>query len=118
MKSPYELRANDEDEEGGAAPSDDDEGSDAKSDSGSDRSSNDSGCGDDVATVIVRATTVKTMIANTVAMTRANSPVIGKMKTQIFSMKNMMMMWTTMMKILKLMSNLTSGVTLIVTITG
>ena len=61
---------------------------------------------------------MKTMIANTVAMIRENPLVIEKMKTQIFSMKNMMMMWTTMMKILKMMPNLRSGVTLIVTNTS
>ena len=42
LKSPYELKANDKDEEGGAASSDDDQGSDAKSDSSSDSSSSDS----------------------------------------------------------------------------
>ena len=47
MKSPYELRANDEDEERGAAPSDDEDESDDKSDSSSDGSSNDSGHDDD-----------------------------------------------------------------------
>ena len=66
------------------------------------------------ATKTVRATTVKTMIANIVAMTEVNPLVIKKMKMQIFSMKNMMMMWTTMMKILKMMSKLIGGVTLIV----
>ena len=71
-----------------------------------------------IAVPIVRATTMKTMIANTVAMIRENPLVIEKMKTQIFSMKNMMMMWTTMMKILKMMPNLRSGVTLIVTNTS
>ena len=71
-----------------------------------------------IAAPIVRATTMKTMIANTVAMIRENPLVIEKMKTQIFSMKNMMMMWTTMMKILKMMLNLRSGVTLIVTNIG
>ena len=71
-----------------------------------------------IAVPIVRATTMKTMIANTVAMIRENPLVIEKMKTQIFSMKSMMMMWTTMMKILKMMPNLRSGVTLIVTNTS
>ena len=47
LKSPYELRANDEDEEGGAAPSDDNEGSDANSDSSSDNNNSDSGHSDD-----------------------------------------------------------------------
>ena len=39
LKSPYEAKTNDEDEEGGEAPSDDDEGSDNKSDSSHDSSS-------------------------------------------------------------------------------
>ena len=47
LKSPYEARTNDEDEEGGEAPSDDDEGSDSKSDSSSDSSSSDSGDSED-----------------------------------------------------------------------
>ena len=47
MKSPYELRVNDEDEKGGTAPSNDDEGSDTESDSSSDNSSSDSGHSDD-----------------------------------------------------------------------
>ena len=69
-------------------------------------------------TATVRATIVKTMIVNTVAMIRVNPLVIEKLKTQIFSMKNMMMMWTTMIKILKMMPKLTGEVTLIVTNTG
>ena len=47
MKSPYELRAYDEDKERGVAPSDDDDRSDDKSDSSSDNSSSDSGHDDD-----------------------------------------------------------------------
>ena len=47
LKSPYEVRTSDEDGEGGAAPRDDDEGSDAKCDSSSDSSNSDSGHGDD-----------------------------------------------------------------------
>ena len=43
LKSPYELRANDEDEERGAAPSDDEDESDDKSDSSSDSNSSDNG---------------------------------------------------------------------------
>ena len=46
LKSPYELRANDEDEEGGTAPSDNEDGSEDKSNS-SDNSSHDSGHDDD-----------------------------------------------------------------------
>ena len=45
LKSSYEVRTSDEDEEGGEAPSDDNE--DSKSDSSSDRSHNDSEHGDD-----------------------------------------------------------------------
>ena len=47
MKSHYEARASDEDEEGGETPSDDDEGRDNKSNSGSDRSSSNSGDSED-----------------------------------------------------------------------
>ena len=45
-----------------------------------------------IATTIVRATIMKTMIANKVAMIGLNPPVIEKMKTQSFTMKNMKMM--------------------------
>ena len=47
LKSLYELRANDEDEEGEAAPGNDDEGSDTESNSSSDNSNNDNGHDDD-----------------------------------------------------------------------
>ena len=47
LKSPYELRPNDEDQEGGAALSDYEDGSEDKSDSSSDNSNNDNGHGDD-----------------------------------------------------------------------
>ena len=47
LKSPYELRANDGDEEKGITPSDDEDGSEDKSNSSSDSSSNDSGHDDD-----------------------------------------------------------------------
>ena len=47
LKSPYELRANDGDEEGGTAPSDDDEGNEDKSDSCNDNNSSDSRHDDD-----------------------------------------------------------------------
>ena len=47
LKSPYELRANDGDEEGGTASSDDEDGSEDKSDSSSDNSSSDGGHDDD-----------------------------------------------------------------------
>jgi len=45
-----------------------------------------------ITTTMVRATTMKTMIANTMAMIGANPLVIEKMKMQSFTMKNMMMM--------------------------
>ena len=47
LKSLYELRANDEDEEGGVAPNNDDEESDTESNSSSDSNSNDNGHDDD-----------------------------------------------------------------------
>ena len=47
MKGPYEGRTSDENEEGGEAHSDDDEGSNSKNDSSSDSSSIDNGDGED-----------------------------------------------------------------------
>ena len=47
LKSPYEARTSDEDEEGGEAPSDSDEGSNSESDNSSDSSSSDNGDGED-----------------------------------------------------------------------
>ncbi|KAK4581479.1 hypothetical protein RGQ29_024918 [Quercus rubra] len=47
LKSLYKLRASDKDEEMGAAPNDDEDGSEDKSDSSSNSSSNDSGPDDD-----------------------------------------------------------------------
>ena len=47
LKSPYELKANDGDKEGGTTLSDDEDGSEDKSDSSCDNSSNDSGRNDD-----------------------------------------------------------------------
>ena len=44
------------------------------------------------ATMLVRATTMKTMIANIVAMIGVNPLVIEKMKMRGFIMKSMMMM--------------------------
>ena len=68
-----------------------------------------------IAASIVRVIAVKIMIARTEAMIGVNPLVIEKMKMQIFFIKNITMMWTTMMKILKMMLKLTSGVTMIVT---
>ena len=53
LKSPYELRANDEDKEGGVALNDDEDEGDDKSDSGS--SSSDGGHGDDDSTKVWHA---------------------------------------------------------------
>ena len=64
------------------------------------------------ATLIVMTTT-EFMTACTVEMIGVNPLVIEKMKMQIHSIKNMMMMWTTMVKILKMMLKLTGGATLI-----
>ena len=47
LKSPYELKANDGDKEGGIALSDDDEGSEGKIDSSCDNNNSDSGHDDD-----------------------------------------------------------------------
>ena len=47
LKNPYELRASDGDEEGGTTPSDDEDGSEDKSNISSDGSSSDSGHNDD-----------------------------------------------------------------------
>ncbi|KAK9997905.1 hypothetical protein SO802_017508 [Lithocarpus litseifolius] len=47
LKSPYEVRISDEDEERGEDPSDSDEGSNSKSDSSNNNSSNDDGDGED-----------------------------------------------------------------------
>ena len=50
MKSPYEVKTSDEDEEGGEAPSNDDKSSNSKSDSSSNDSSSDSGNDEDDST--------------------------------------------------------------------
>ena len=94
MKSSYERRANDEDEKRGATPNNDDEGSDAKSDSSSDSSNSDRDMVMVTVTVtmIVRVITMKTMIANIVAMIGVNPQVIEKMKIRGITMKSMMMM--------------------------
>ena len=63
---------------------------------------------------IVMATAVEVMISHTVEMIRVNPLVIEKMKMQTYSMRNMTMMWTTMIKILEMMLKVTIGTTLIV----
>ena len=67
---------------------------------------------------IVMTTTTEVMIAHTAEMIKANPLVIEKMKTQNYSMRNMTVMWTTMIKILKMILKLTGEVTLIVINTG
>ena len=67
---------------------------------------------------IVMTTTTEVMIAHTAEMIKANPLVIEKMKTQTYSMRNMTVMWTTMIKILKMILKLTGEVTLIVINTG
>ena len=47
---------------------------------------------------IVMTTVVKVKIAHTVEMIRVNPLVIEKIKMQTYSMRNMTMMWTIMMK--------------------
>ena len=67
---------------------------------------------------IVMTTTTEVMIAHTAEMIKVNPLVIEKMKTQTYSMRNMTVMWTTMIKILKMILKLTGEVTLIVINTG
>ena len=71
-----------------------------------------------IATPIVMMTAVEIMIAHTVEMIGVNPLVIEKMKIQTYSMTNMIVMWTTMIKILKMTLKLTGGATLIVINTG
>ena len=114
MKSPYELRANDEDEEAGAALSDDEN----------------EGMTRVIVVVIAVAmmvdmvmmttapmvTTIvmEVMIAHTAEMIGVNPVVIEKMKMQTYSMRSMTVMWTTMIKILKMILRLIGGAILIV----
>ena len=51
-----------------------------------------------IATPIVMTTVVKVKIAHTVEMIGVNPLVIEKIKMQTYSMRNMTMMWTIMMK--------------------
>ena len=92
LKCLYELRANEEDQEGGIALNDDDEdGSEDKSDSVV-----------TTATMIVDmmmmtatpigTTTAEVMIAHTVVMIGVNPIVIEKMKMRTYSMRNMTVM--------------------------
>ena len=51
-----------------------------------------------IATPIVMTTVVKVKIAHTLEMIGVNPLVIEKIKMQTYSMRNMTMMWTIMMK--------------------
>ena len=51
-----------------------------------------------IATLIVMTTVVEVMIACSVVMIGVNPLVIEKIKMQTYSMRNMTMMWTIMMK--------------------
>ena len=97
MKSLYELRANDGDKEGGTAPSDDENGSDDKSDSSSDNSSSDSGHDDDDSSTNSDDNS-RSYDSLAVVMIGVNPLVIEKMKMQTYSMMNMIVIWTIMMK--------------------
>ena len=70
-----------------------------------------------IAAPIVMTTTVEIMIARTVVMIGVNPLLIEKMKMQmqIYSMRNMTVMWTIMIKTLKTMQKLTGGAILIAT---
>ena len=63
---------------------------------------------------IVMTTTTEVIIAHTTKMIEANPLVIEKMKTQTYSMRNMTVMWTTVITILKMILKLTGGAILIV----
>ena len=117
LKSSYELKTIDEDEEKGVALSDDEDGSEDKSDSSSDNN-NDSGLDDDDSSTDSDDNNGEVMIAHTMEMIWVNPLVIEKMKMQTYSMRNIRMIWTTMIKILKMMLKPTGGATLIVINTG
>ena len=67
-----------------------------------------------IAAPIITTITVEVMIAHTVEMIGVNPLVIEKMRMQTYSVRNMTVMWTTMIKILKMMLKLTDGATLMV----
>ena len=67
---------------------------------------------------IVMTTIVEVMMAHVVEMIRVNPLVIEKMRLPTYSMRNMIVMWTIMIKTLKMMPKPTDGVTLILTDTG
>ena len=67
-----------------------------------------------IAAPIITTIAVEVMIAHTVEMIGVNPLVIEKMRMQTYSVRNMTVMWTTMIKILKMMLKLTNGATLMV----
>ena len=67
---------------------------------------------------IVITTAVEVMIAHTVKMIGVNPLVIEKMKTRTYSMRNMIVMWTTVIMIYEMILKLIGGVILIVINTG
>ena len=67
-----------------------------------------------IATPIVMTIATEVMIARTVQMIGMNPLVKRKMKTQTYSMRNMTVMWTTIIKIFKMILKLTGGAILIV----
>ena len=115
MKSPYELRASDGDEEGGTTPSDDEDEGDDKSD---DMVMMTTTMMVDmvmmIAAPIVMTTAIEVMIACTAEMIGMNPLVKEKMKMQTYSMRNMTVMWTTIIKILKMILKPTGEAILIV----
>ena len=71
-----------------------------------------------IATPIVMTIAVEIMIAHIVEMIGVNPLMIEKMKIQTYFMRNMTVMWTTTIKILKITLKLTGGATLIMINTG
>ena len=67
---------------------------------------------------IVMATVTEVMIAHTAKTIGVNPLVIEKMKMQTYSMRNMTVIWITMIKKLKMILKLTGGTTLIMINTG
>ena len=66
-----------------------------------------------IAAPIVMTIATEVMIARTTEMIWVNPLVKEKMKMQTYSIRNMIVMWTTMIKILKMILKLTVGVILI-----
>ena len=71
-----------------------------------------------IAAPIVMTIATEVMIARTTEMIWVNPLVKEKMKMQTYSIRNMTVMWTTMIKILKMILKLIGGAILIVINTG